>query len=55
MTPHEQEWLDSGPYCIHWNDPADCEAMCVCGHMCCQHENDKCNLCSCKKFKEDKK
>lgn len=29
---------NSGPYCRHWNDPADCDAVCgTCGHTCGQH------------------
>ena len=27
----------SGPFCSHWDDPADCDNVCKCGHTCSQH------------------
>lgn len=35
------EWEDyeSGPFCRHWSDPEDCDAVCVtCGHGCTRHD-----------------
>lgn len=33
----DQEW-HSGPYCIHWSDPLDCEEECSgCQHQCRRH------------------
>ncbi len=30
---------DSGPFCQHFGDPADCHERCAtCGHLCCQHD-----------------
>ena len=39
MTPEDDEdaWDDyeSGPYCVHWDDPSDCEEKCaICGGEC---------------------
>lgn len=41
------EWEDyeSGPFCRHWSDPADCEEVCVCGHGCIEHAWDGDTLC----------
>ena len=35
--PDDFEDYESGPFCIHWGDPADCEDLCLregCGHKC---------------------
>ena len=30
---------ESGPFCRHWGDPADCDEKCAtCGHECCEHD-----------------
>jgi hypothetical protein len=35
----DREPPESGPYCRHYRDPADCDITCVrCGHPCCLHE-----------------
>lgn len=36
----DRDWTDyeSGPFCRHWSDPADCDKMCAgCGHGCTSH------------------
>lgn len=36
----ESDWSDyeTGPFCIHWSDPWDCEEPCTrCGHECKKH------------------
>lgn len=43
---------ESGPFCRHFSDPADCEKKCVgCGHECQDHNysdgNYSCCLCDC--------
>ena len=36
MTDWEN--YESGPFCRHWSDPADCDIKCAkCGHDCCHH------------------
>jgi len=36
-----EEGFESGPFCRHWSDPADCDVKCKrCGHRCCRHWND---------------
>lgn len=44
---------DSGPFCIHFGTPGECEEECLaCGHMCKDHPfGDECNLCDCKEIK----
>lgn len=53
MTCEEYE---SGPFCIHWGDPGDCDSACLrkgCGHRCSNHgtfdDPDSCQEegCSC--------
>jgi hypothetical protein len=49
---------DSGPFCRHWRDPADCNLLCkVCRHFCWQHSwyVNNCNVegCSCEEYKDD--
>lgn len=30
---------ESGPFCRHWSDPADCDEQCAnCEHICREHE-----------------
>ncbi len=50
---------DSGPFCQHWGDPADCDEVCAtCGHRCWEHEHwdapRACDVdgCECKGFKD---
>lgn len=51
------EW-NTGPFCRHWGDPADCDILCTCKHPCKIHDLDddssECNEegCGCKKFEE---
>jgi hypothetical protein len=52
--PERQEW-DSGPFCPHWSDPADCDALCACGHKCGRHhQGGACGEgdCPCEEFKD---
>ena len=44
---------ESGPFCHHWSDPGDCDAVCACGHKCREHGrygNEECEVdgCACK-------
>ena len=47
---------ESGPFCMHFGDPADCDELCVCGHQCHEHsywdDDHGCEVegCSCTKF-----
>lgn len=49
---------ESGPYCHHWSDPADCTEPCAtCGHTCAAHGgewNEACRKtdCECVAFVE---
>lgn len=48
---------ESGPFCRHWGDPADCEEVCgTCGHHCCRHwfsdGDSSCNDCDCEAWTE---
>lgn len=50
---------DSGPFCRHWSDPADCDEKCAdCGHDCTGHawgDGDTYCLdasCKCEEWKE---
>lgn len=50
---------DSGPFCRHWGDPADCEEVCVCGHSCTEHEFAEPGAClvvgcECQRWREAK-
>ena len=54
----ERESYDSGPFCQHWGDPADCDHLCTCGHECCRHWADEgCQVdgCSCESFVDEDK
>ncbi len=48
--------FDSGPFCRHWGDPADCDHECAnCRHPCCHHyqtDDGECHIdgCACAKF-----
>ena len=59
------ENYSSGPYCSHWAEPWDCDALCTCGHECKDHDLDydspetnhpgtKCRIegCTCTCFKD---
>jgi hypothetical protein len=55
--PEWNEW-DTGPFCIHYSDPCDCEEKCAaCGHECRQHAGGYpgmgCSVenCNCEEFK----
>jgi len=33
----------SGPFCVHWHGPDDCDEVCAhCGHLCGRHRDDGC-------------
>ena len=55
----EIEDYDSGPFCRHWRDPADCDLACArCGHGCTRHftgGDTGCdeNGCACAAWTED--
>lgn len=61
VEPYDEfEDIDTGPYCRHFRDPADCDEKCLrCNHECHEHEqnglDDKCNHdgCECPDWKED--
>lgn len=47
MTEDDSDWsdYDSGPFCRHWSDPADCDRECTtCKHPCSEHygHDDEC-------------
>jgi len=49
------EEYQTGPFCRHWSDPADCNIECAaCGHRCCRHDIDDndCMDCGCKAWVE---
>ena len=56
MNEPEDDFVDSGPFCIHWSDPCDCEEKCAaCGHSCAEHGGGhECNVdgCDCEEFKQ---
>ena len=39
------EDYESGPFCRHWGDPADCPEECQCAHTCTWHEWDEPGAC----------
>lgn len=51
--PYERDdWPESyepGSFCMHWNDPGDCDEICPhCGHPCQRHSAFYgCELCEC--------
>lgn len=49
----DSDW-ESGPFCIHWDDPGDCNDLCKCGHTCTQHGGGhwSCEVCDCQKFED---
>ena len=54
IEPYEEEDYDTGPFCRHYADPADCDIKCLrCNHECHEHDQDvvsgdgKCNHDSC--------
>lgn len=56
----ESSWsdYDSGPFCVHWSDPSECDSKCEnCGHDCCRHNggHSVCNVdgCECEQFTGD--
>lgn len=46
---------ESGPFCRHWSDPGECDAVCKCGHKCCEHDalSGCCNECDCEGFEDE--
>lgn len=60
MSDDESGWEDyeTGPFCRHWSDPADCAEVCqACGHRCGVHDfgdgaATECNEpeCDCKEW-----
>lgn len=57
MVEDNDQEFESGPFCIHWGDPGDCDDPCLrkgCGHRCSDHgtfdEEDACqgDGCSCR-------
>jgi hypothetical protein len=58
MADVDWENYETGPFCRHWSDPADCDIKCAtCGHDCHRHEFEKpgeCfeDGCECKEWKE---
>ena len=54
MTDWEN--YESGPFCRHWYDPAECEEKCAnCGHRCFSHgygSDSGCNECDCQEWKD---
>lgn len=39
---------ESGPFCPHWDDPADCTEACIkCKHQCRRHLLDGCDEDGC--------
>lgn len=50
----ESDW-ESGPYCMHYFSPWDCDWICKCGHRCQDHDPTlphECNVCQCRAFRE---
>ena len=50
--------IDSGPFCVHYGDPCDCEEKCArCGHTCASHSGGReiCYLdeCDCEAFVDE--
>ena len=49
---------NSGPFCRHWSDPADCDETCgCCGHRCVDHAfgdgaEPACSECDCEAWVE---
>jgi hypothetical protein len=64
MMPDDEEEEDacnkSGPFCLHYGDPLDCDKICgSCGHPCKNHDVDGICMhglvgetCECEKWKE---
>lgn len=52
----DSEWSEnqSGPFCLHYSDPSECDAICKCGHECKNHRHGGCNIdgCDCDDFTE---
>lgn len=55
----EIDWsaYESGPFCRHWGDPADCDIVCAsCGHRCTRHRAEdgesECTDCECERWVE---
>jgi len=49
------ENYESGPYCVHWDYPPDCEEKCKCGHECRKHWcGNECEIegCSCQQYQD---
>jgi hypothetical protein len=57
MDEDEDKVPESGPFCRHFHDPADCEEVCICGHTCNYHganPDSGCLVgdCSCAQWEE---
>jgi hypothetical protein len=55
MDEDEDKVPESGPFCRHFHDPADCEEICFCGHPCNYHgaaPDSGCLVCDCEQWKE---
>ena len=53
----DEDELESGPYCIHWYEPGDCDYLCICGHKCGYHSvivEGECldDDCKCEQFED---
>jgi hypothetical protein len=48
---YDQTWddYDSGPFCMHWRQPGNCDENCpYCGHACSAHSAFYgCEFCEC--------
>jgi hypothetical protein len=56
MSDDEPEEWTSGPFCLHWCDPVECERLCACSHFCRQHDfSGHCREpgCFCEEFKDE--
>ena len=52
----EEVEYDTGPFCRHFSDPADCEITCqACGHVCRNHGYgpEECDDCECPSWVEE--
>ncbi len=53
----DRENYESGPFCRHGSDPADCEIRCLtCGHRCSIHDWNQpgeCLECNCAEWLEE--
>lgn len=58
MSVDDDHEVESGPFCRHYGDPADCDHECqICGHTCSQHVQDdfgycRVDECECQEWRE---